>query len=268
MAIQLPSMHAGPYGQADDPAPESLFERFPWLYAFCRERLFRDDTDRIAATLWPAGIAPAGQTLLELGCGPGFYARRLAARFAHLQVLGIDRAEQQVRRARTRAAARRLTNCRFVAADACAVPWPAGTFDAVIASRLFTILPAPERALAEMHRVLRPGGRCFIAEPRSALRVALPLRAMWLLAGLMALFGGASRHAYREPGKATVLDAEEFDTLIASQPWARVWRWRDASYQYALCEKCTGDSHRGEDKQPEIRHQPGRVVSPLQGDAA
>ena len=257
-----------PSGQALGAAPESLFERFPWLYAFCRERLFRDDTDRIAATLWPAGTPPAGQTLLELGCGPGFYACRLAARFAHLQVLGIDRAEQQLRRARARAAARQLTNCRFAAADACAVPWPAGTFDAVIAARLFTILPEPERALAEMHRVLRPGGRCFIAEPRSARRAALPLRAMWLVAGLMALVGGTRPQAYREPGTATVLTAEDFGALIAAQPWERVWRWQDASYQYALCEKGGGSAHRYEDRQPEMLHHSARVVSPLHLDAA
>ena len=268
MAIHLPYMRPGLNGHPDGTAPDSLFERFPWLYAFCRERLFRDDTDRIAATLWPAGEVPAGQTLLELGCGPGFYARRLAARFGHLQVLGIDRAEQQLRRARTRAATLRLTNCRFAAGDACAVPWPAATFDAVIASRLFTILPAPERALAEMHRVLRPGGRGFIAEPRSARRTALPLRAMWLVAGLTALFGGASRHAYREPGKAAVLGTREFGTLIALQPWERVWHWHDASYQYALCEKGAGEAHRHEDRQPETLHRSTRIASPLQGNAA
>jgi arsenite methyltransferase len=231
-----------PSGHAVGAASESLFERFPWLYTFCRERLFRDDTEQIAATLWPGGAPPAGHRLLEIGCGPGFYSCRLAARFAHLQVLGLDRAERQLRRARAHATARQLTNCRFAAGDAHAVAWPARTFDAVIASRLFTILPTPERALAEMHRVLRPGGRCFIAEPRSARRAALPLRAMWLVAGLMALVGGTSPHAYREPGKATVLTAAEFGALIASQPWERVWRWHDATYLYALCEKGSGSS--------------------------
>jgi predicted double-glycine peptidase len=40
-----------------------------------------------------------------------------------------------------------------------------------------------------------------------------------------------------EPGKATVLDDEELGALSASQPWERVWRWHDASYQFALCAK-------------------------------
>ena len=79
---------------------ESLFERFHWLYAFCREHLFRDDTERIAQMLWPAAPPPAASRLLEIGCGPGFYSCGLAHRFAQLQVTGIDRAELQLRRAR------------------------------------------------------------------------------------------------------------------------------------------------------------------------
>ena len=85
--------------------PESLFDRFPWLYAFCRDHLFRDDTGRIAASLWAAGVPPAGNRLLELGCGPGFYARRLGETFGHLEVTGVDRSELQLGRARMLAAA-------------------------------------------------------------------------------------------------------------------------------------------------------------------
>ena len=46
---------------------QSLFDLFPWLYAFCRDHLFRDDTGRITASLWTAGVPPAGSRLLELG---------------------------------------------------------------------------------------------------------------------------------------------------------------------------------------------------------
>ena len=80
---------------------ESLFDRFPWLYAFCRDHLFRDDTGRIVASLWTAGVPPADSRLLELGCGPGFYARRLGETFGHLDVTGVDRSELQMGRART-----------------------------------------------------------------------------------------------------------------------------------------------------------------------
>ena len=70
--------------------PDSLFERFAWIYIFCREKVFRDDTSRIIRAFWPAGEPPASSKVLELGCGPGFYARALAQRFQGISVLGVD----------------------------------------------------------------------------------------------------------------------------------------------------------------------------------
>src|SRR3978361_1792340 len=52
---------------------ESLFERCHWLYALCREYLFRDHTEVIAESLLREGAPTAGAHLLELGCGPGCY---------------------------------------------------------------------------------------------------------------------------------------------------------------------------------------------------
>src|SRR5438876_11735465 len=86
---------------------ESLFEHVAWLYAFCRERLFRDDTERIVTALWPNGGALPGTQLIELGCGPGFYSAQLAKRFPNIFVTGVDRAENQLTLARERAAAQR-----------------------------------------------------------------------------------------------------------------------------------------------------------------
>src|SRR5438046_9577755 len=65
---------------------DSLFERVAWLYAFCRERLFRDDTDRINSALWQAQTPTDGTRVIELGCGPGFYSRKLVLRFQQLSV--------------------------------------------------------------------------------------------------------------------------------------------------------------------------------------
>ncbi len=216
-------------GQGDH---DSLFERVAWVYVFCREHLFRDDTERIIAALWPGGRPSAGTQLIELGCGPGFYSCRLAERFSDMSVIGVDRSERQLRWARERAGALRLSNCRFRRINALDLSYADAEFDIVLASRLLTILPEQNRAVAEMYRVLKPGGRCFIAEPRYAFRASIPLFAMWLLAGL-----NRSRNGYREPYKATVFSTHAFENLFPAQPWKKITVWQEGRYQYALCEK-------------------------------
>lgn len=52
-----------------------------------------------------------------------------------------------------------------VVCDAAALPFPGGRFDAVIAAELFEHLPAPDAALAEIARVLRPGGTLLVTVP-------------------------------------------------------------------------------------------------------
>jgi arsenite methyltransferase len=211
---------------------DSLFEHVPWFYAFCRERLFRDDTERIIAALWQNGGPSSGTELVELGCGPGFYSWRLAQRFPALSVLGVDRSENQLQWARYRTAARGLRNCAFERVNVLELPCSDARFDVLVASRLFTILPERERALAEMYRVLKPGGRGFVAEPRYAVWASIPLFAMWLLASV-----SHSGNGYREPLKATVLSDDAFENLFRQQPWKQIQIWRDGRYQYALCEK-------------------------------
>ncbi len=211
---------------------DSLFEHFAWLYIFCREKLFRDDTERMLGALWPGGKPAPGENLIELGCGPGFYSCGFAERFREINVLGVDRSPRQLKWAREKAQTMALNNCVFQSDNVLDLSYPDNSFDVLIASRLFTVLPNRARAVAEMYRVLRPGGRCFIAEPRYAFRASIPLYTMWLLAGITHF-----RNGYREPSKARVLSAREMNRLFATQPWQKMKTWQDGRYQYALCEK-------------------------------
>ncbi len=170
--------------------------------------------------------------MIELGCGPGFYSCRFASRFAQLEVVGVDRSNRQLVRARDRARNLRLANCHFERVNVLDIPCAASHFDVLISSRLFTVLPEREEAIAEMHRVLRPGGRCLIAEPRHAFRASVPLVAMWILATATHF-----RNGYREPRKAVTLSGAQFRQLFATQPWRECTCWQDGRYQYALCEK-------------------------------
>lgn len=217
---------------ATAPSTDSLFERVAWVYALCRERLFRDDTDRIVSALWPEERPELGARVIELGCGPGFYSRKLAQRYPNIDVTGVDRSERQLSWARQRVKASSVRNCSFQRVNVLSLPFADGSFDALIASRMFTILPERKRAVDEMFRVLKTGGRCFIAEPRDAVRASIPLFSMWLLASVI-----HSDNGYREPKRATVLSDHAFQGLFNVLPWKSIRTWRDGHYQYALCEK-------------------------------
>jgi arsenite methyltransferase len=211
---------------------DSLFEHAAWVYVFCREHLFRDDTDRIVTALWPNDPPAPGTTLIELGCGPGFYSCRLAQRFREMSITGVDRSEKQLQWASERANSLQLCNCCFKRINALKLSCSDAAFDVVLASRLFTVLPEQAGVIAEMYRVLKPGGRCFVAEPRYAFWASIPLFAMWLMVGLT-----PSRNGYREPHKATVFSANAFANLFPTRPWRKIKVWQDGRYQYALCEK-------------------------------
>jgi len=210
--------------------PESLFERCSWFYAFCREHLFRDHTSTISDALWP-GSEPSPETrLLEIACGPGFYACSLAQRYPDIQITGVDLSERLLSRAKNRADIRRLKNCHFVRANVLALSQSMEPVDAIIASRMLMVVGDRAQALQEIFSALRPGGRCFIAEPTSPFRAAIPISCMWLFARLM----GSRFHA---PGRAAVMKQHEFRSLIGSQPWSTVSVWHDNWYQYAVCDR-------------------------------
>jgi SAM-dependent methyltransferase len=111
----------------------------------------------------------AGMRLLDVGCGPG-------------EAVGIDLQPSQVERARTLAAQRGVTNLRFEVADIYQLPFPDCSFDAVFAHGVLMHLRQPVRALAELHRVLRPGGVAGIRDPdwdATLLTPTTPLLDQW-----------------------------------------------------------------------------------------
>ena len=144
----------------------------------------------------------------------------------------MDQSRRQLQYAEQKARGRGLNNCQFERGDVLDVIRPAESFDYLIASRLFTVLPGPERALAEMFRVLKSGGRCFIAEPRYKFWASIPLFMLRLVASVSGQANGC-----REPSHATVFSLERFEQLFHTQPWQSVRVWREGRYHYALCEK-------------------------------
>ena len=100
--------------------------------------------------------------LLEVACGSGVF---LATQAAHVQrVAGLDLSDIQVGLARRRLADRIAAGtAEIVKGDAAALPWAGGRFSVVTCMGSVEAFPDPRAALAEMHRVLRPGGRIVVS---------------------------------------------------------------------------------------------------------
>jgi SAM-dependent methyltransferase len=111
------------------------------------------------------GEVRPGATALDLGSGAGLdsilAARRVGPRG---QVIGIDMTPEMVEKARRNAQAVGLSNVEFLNAPAEAIPLGDDTADVALCNGLFNLCPDKPRALAEVYRVLKPGGRFLIAD--------------------------------------------------------------------------------------------------------
>jgi SAM-dependent methyltransferase len=108
----------------------------------------------------------AGKTLLDVACGAGGPALRLAA-MTGCSIVGIDVHEQAISTARALAAQRALSGvAQFEQADAQQpLPFPDGSFDAVSCIDAINHLPDRTRVIKEWARVLKPGGRLLFTDP-------------------------------------------------------------------------------------------------------
>ncbi len=116
------------------------------------------------------GVRP-GDRVLDLGCGGGRHAFALFK--AGCRVVALDRSASDLVEVDVMFRALRLAGepppgarASAVRADAYALPFPDDAFDAVVAAEVLEHLPDDGRAVAELVRVLRPGGRLAVTVPR------------------------------------------------------------------------------------------------------
>lgn len=111
---------------------------------------------RVAGEDFLAWLAPAsGLRWVDVGCGNGAFTELLMQRHAPAEVQGIDPSEGQLAFARTRPGA---AGAVFGPGDAQALPFAEDRFDAATMALVLFFVPDPAKGIAEMRRVVRPGG--------------------------------------------------------------------------------------------------------------
>ena len=158
-ALRSRPRQAAPDGLGTTLHSPRLYDWMAAAYTFGRESRLRE------RTLDTAGVA-SGQSILDVGCGTGTLALAAKRRVGVDGVVGgVDASPEMVTRARTKAARSGL-GATFEIAAAQSLPFADGSFDVVLCSLAFHHLPNDARgpALAEMRRVLKPGGRALVVE--------------------------------------------------------------------------------------------------------
>ena len=111
---------------------------------------------RFAGEIFLDWLAPlSGLRWIDIGCGNGAFTQLLVERCAPAEVQGIDPSEGQLAFARARSTSRVV---EFRLGDAMALPFPADRFDAAVMALVLVFVPDPAKGIAEMVRVVRPGG--------------------------------------------------------------------------------------------------------------
>lgn len=148
-----------------EPRLQRRVQRYGWdLAAADYEALWQQQLQPAQAALLRMAALRPGEQVLDVACGTGLATFAAAdAVGPRGQVLGIDLSGQMVDTARQRAAATQHAGVLFQRMDGEALDLPDASVDVVLCALGLMYMPDPERALVEMRRVLRPGGRVIAA---------------------------------------------------------------------------------------------------------
>ncbi len=147
-----------------------------------RDRLRRQSEDlraHSAALLDRAGLEE-GWSVIDLGCGPSGIIELLSSRVGPMgHVVGLDFDPANVTAARELARERGLVNVELIEGDARHTGLAASSFDLVHARTLLINVPKPDGIVAEMMRLVKPGGSVAVLEPDVGISLCYPPLAAW-----------------------------------------------------------------------------------------
>ena len=159
-----------PAGQESAKKTKGLILNLGWRYDleiwFIDTFLFRGQLQELRQRTATLARMQSGEQVLDVGCGTGTLALEVQRRVGRAgRVAGVDPGTQQIARARAKAA-RRNVPIEFQIGVIEQLPFPDQSFDVVLSTLMMHHLPPPlkRQGLAEIARVLKPGGRLVIAD--------------------------------------------------------------------------------------------------------
>jgi len=152
----------------ESPVVASVYER-GWRQSFARAGFPGPDAEFERALAWLRPVAE-GQAVVDVSCGSGLFTRRFVACGTFSKVIALDYSESMLQQTRQgidadpnlkRQAV--AVDLELVRADVARLPFPSASLSAVHAGAAIHCWPAPTLAMAEIARVLRPGGRAVLS---------------------------------------------------------------------------------------------------------
>ncbi|MHB8416776.1 MAG: class I SAM-dependent methyltransferase [Myxococcales bacterium] len=161
------------------PPPRWAFELLARPYeVLVFQRAWREHSRRMLEGLPPRGDCP--RLVLDAGCGPGVSALAMRAAAPGDRFVGFDISWQMLARASARRRAEGVPpeELPLLRGDVTRLPLASGRFDAITGHSFLYLLPDQPAALAELRRVLRPGGRLVLLEPAAGPQLAPLIRSL------------------------------------------------------------------------------------------